>query len=126
MQGVVTLMFSQVLIKILGLVYTLYLTNRPGFGDKGNGICASGYQIYALLLTISSIGLPSAISKLVSERVAVGDNKGAHRIFKISLATFLIIGLTGTLILCLGATYISNNLLLLWSISKHELNLLIS
>lgn len=71
MQGVITLMFSQVLIKILGLVYTLYLTNREGFGDKGNGICASGYQIYALLLTISSIGVPSAISKLVSERVAV-------------------------------------------------------
>lgn len=34
MQGVVTLMFSQVLIKILGLVYTLYLTNRPGFVIK--------------------------------------------------------------------------------------------
>ena len=84
MQGVITLMFSQVLIKILGLVYTLYLTNREGFGDKGNGICASGYQIYALLLTISSIGVPSAISKLVSERVAVGDNKGAHKIFKIA------------------------------------------
>ena len=41
MQGVITLMFSQVLIKLLGLVYTLYLTNREGFGDKGNGIVAS-------------------------------------------------------------------------------------
>ena len=38
MQGVITLIFSQVLIKLLGLVYTLYLTNREGFGDKGNGI----------------------------------------------------------------------------------------
>ena len=82
MQGVITLMFSQVLIKILGLVYTLYLTNRDGFGDKGNGICASGYQIYALLLTISSIGVPSAISKLVSERVATEAAKllrGKHK-----------------------------------------------
>ena len=71
MQGVITLMFSQVLIKILGLVYTLYLTNRSGFGDRGNGIVAAGYQIYAMLLTISSIGVPNAISKLVSERVAL-------------------------------------------------------
>ena len=71
MQGVMTLMISQVLIKLLGLVYTLYLTNREGFGDKGNGICASGYQIYAMLLTISSIGVPNAISELVSERMAV-------------------------------------------------------
>ena len=49
MQGVVTLMFSQILIKLLGLIYTLYLTNREGFGDKGNGIVAAGYQIYAML-----------------------------------------------------------------------------
>ena len=71
MLGVMALMFSQVLIKLLGLVYKWYLTNREGFGDKGNGIVAAGYQIYAMLLTISSIGVPNAISKLVSERVAV-------------------------------------------------------
>ena len=71
MQGVVTVMFSQILIKVLGLIYTLYLTNREGFGDAGNAIYASGYQIYALLLTVSSIGVPNAISKLVSERLAI-------------------------------------------------------
>ena len=71
LQGVVTLIFSQVLIKLLGLIYTLYLTNRSGFGDGGNGIVAAGYQIYAMLLTISSIGVPNAISKLVAERVAL-------------------------------------------------------
>lgn len=77
MQGVATLMFSQVLIKLLGLIYTLYLTNREGFGDKGNGIVAAGYQIYAMLLTISSIGVPNAISKLVSERVAIRRPQGS-------------------------------------------------
>lgn len=71
MQGVITLIFSQVLVKVLGLVYTLYLTNREGFGDRGNGIVAAAYQIYAMLLTVSSIGVPNAISKLVSERVAL-------------------------------------------------------
>ena len=69
MQSVITLIFSQVLIKVLGLVY--YLTNREGFGDKGNGIVSASYQIYAMLLTISSIGVPNAIAKLVSERVAL-------------------------------------------------------
>ncbi len=107
LQGVVTLMFSQVLIKILGMVYTLYLTNREGFGDEGNGIVASSYQIYAMLLTISSIGVPNAISKLVSERVALGDHKGAHRIFKIAFATFAVIGLIGSLMLFLGAHVIA-------------------
>lgn len=108
MQGVITLIFSQVLIKVLGLVYTLYLTNREGFGDKGNGIVAAGYQIYAMLLTISSIGVPNAISKLVSERVAIGDHKGAHRVFKIAFATFALIGLVGSLLLFLGANMIAN------------------
>lgn len=108
MQGVITLIFSQVLIKLLGLIYTLYLTNREGFGDKGNGIVAAGYQIYAMLLTISSIGVPNAISKLVSERIAVGDHKGGHRIFKIAFATFAIIGIIGSLLLFFGANMIAN------------------
>lgn len=108
MQGVMTIMFSQVLIKILGLIYTIYLTNREGFGDVGNGITAGAYQIYALLLTISSIGVPSAISKLVSERIALGDHKGANRIFKIAFATFAVIGLVGSLLLFVGAHTIAN------------------
>ena len=107
MQSVITLIFSQVLIKLLGLVYNLYLTNREGFGDRGNGIVSASYQIYALLLTISSIGVPNAISKLVSERVAIGDHKGAHRIFKIAFATFAVIGLVGTLMLFFGAHLIA-------------------
>lgn len=108
MQGVITLIFSQIAIKLLGLIYTLYLTNREGFGDKGNGIVAAGYQIYAMLLTISSIGVPNAISKLVSERVAVGDHKGAHRVFKIAFATFSVIGLIGSFMLFFGANIIAN------------------
>ena len=107
LQGVITLMFSQVLIKLLGMVYTLYLTNREGFGDKGNGIVSSSYQIYAMLLTISSIGVPNAISKLVSEKVAIGDHRGAYRIFKVAFATFAVIGLVGSLLLFLGADVIA-------------------
>lgn len=103
MQGVLALMVSQVLIKLLGLLYKLYLTNKEGFGDEGNAIYNSGYQIYALLLTLSSIGVPNAVSKLVSERISVGNYKGAHRIFKIALITFAIIGLIGAGILFFGA-----------------------
>lgn len=119
-QGIIAIMFSQVIIKLLGLMYKLYLTNKEGFGDEGNAIYSSGFQIYALLLTFSSIGVPNAISKLVSERVAIGDNKGAHRIFKIAFVTFALIGLGGTCILFFGANYIANTLL---KISEAELTL---
>lgn len=108
MQGVLSLMIAQVLIKLLGLVYKWYLTNRPGFGDEGNAIYSAGFGIYALLLTISSTGVPNAVAKLVSEHNAKGDYRGSHRIFKISLATFAVIGLVGTLVLFFGAHYISN------------------
>lgn len=108
LQGILTLMFAQVVIKILGLIYSLYLTNRTGFGDSGNAIYMSGYQIYAMLLTLSSIGVPNAISKLISEKLAIDDIKGANRIFKIAFFTFAVIGITGTLFLFLGAEFIAN------------------
>ena len=70
-KGILYLLLSQVFIKIIGLVYKFYLTNKEGFGDVGNAIYSSGFQIYALLLTFSSTGVPNAISKMVSERLAV-------------------------------------------------------
>lgn len=108
MKGVVILMLSQVFIKILGLAYRMYLTNREGFGDKGNAIYGSGFQIYALLLTISSIGVPNAVSKLVAERVAIGDHRGAHKIFKIAIVTFGMLGFLCSMFLFMGAESIAN------------------
>lgn len=82
MQNVLILMFAQIMVKVLGLVYKFVITNFEGFGDTGLGYYSAGYQIYSLLLALSSIGIPSVVSKLVSERIAKGDNKGAQRIFK--------------------------------------------
>lgn len=111
MKSVFVLMISQVLIKLLGVIYKLYLTNKEGFGDKGNAIYGSGFQIYALFLTISSVGIPGALAKLVSERVAIGDYKGGHRIFKIAFVTFGLIGFLSSCVLFFGARYISNTFL---------------
>lgn len=111
MTGVMTLIGSQIIVKLVGIIYKVYLTNREGFGDTGNAIYNGGYQIYALLLLISSIGIPNAISKLVSERVSVNDYKGANRIFKIALAILGLIGTIGTLVLFFGAEFISTKLL---------------
>lgn len=104
-------MISQLIIKVVGLIYKLYLTNKTGFGDKGNAIYNSGFQIYAMLLTLSSIGVPNAIAKLVSSKLAIGDNNGAYRIFKIAFALFGIIGFTGSILLFCGAKTIANTYL---------------
>ena len=46
------------MIKIFGVIYSIYITNKTGFGDAGNAIYMSGYQIYALLLLRLSEILP--------------------------------------------------------------------
>lgn len=122
MQGIMTLMFSQVIIKIFGLIYKLYLTNKKGFGDAGNAIYNSGFQIYALLLTIASIGVPNAIAKLISEKLSVGDNRGAQKIFKVAFELFSIIGFLGAVLLFFSAKVIANKWL---QIPEAELTLII-
>ncbi len=108
MKNVLVLMFSQIMVKILGFIYKLVITNAPGFGNTGLGYYSAGYQVYSLLLALSSIGIPNVVSKLVSERVAIGDNKGAQRIFKICMVFFTTIGFALSLILFFGAEAISN------------------
>ena len=110
-QSIMALMLSQVIVKILGLVYKLYLTNKEGFGDEGNGVTSAAFQVYSLVLSVTSIGVPAAVSKLVAERTGVGDHKGAYKIFKISLALFSVIGMVGSYLLSISANYIANNIL---------------
>ena len=107
MKNVLMLMVAQVAIKVLGFLYRLVIINIEGFGDLGNGYYSTGYQIYSLLLTLSSVGIPTVISKLVSERVAIGDHRGAHKIFKIALRTFTAIGIVMSLVLFFGAEAIA-------------------
>ncbi len=107
MTGVLVIVISQILIKALGFIYKLVITNIPEFGDAGNGYYSAGYQIYMLLIAISSMGIPGAISKLVSERRAKGDYKGAHRIFRVAFGLFACIGAVGSLMLFFGARFIA-------------------
>lgn len=111
MKNVLMLVCSQILVKVLGLIYKIVITNVEGFGNIGNGYYSTGYQIYALLLTISSIGIPNVISKLVSEREAVGNHKSAYKVFKTAIYLFTTIGLIFSLLLFFGADFIATNLL---------------
>lgn len=107
MKNVLILMFAQIMVKVLGLIYKFVITNFEGFGDTGLGYYSAGYQIYSVLLALSSIGIPSVISKLVSERVAIGDDKGAQRIFRICMTFFVGLGTIFSIGLFFGAEYIA-------------------
>ncbi len=107
--NIISLLVSQVFVKVFGLVYKLYLANKAGFGDVGNAIYNSGYQIYALLLTISSIGVPNAVAKIIAENKS--DKKKTAEILKGALIVFSIVGVIGSLILFFASGFISNKLL---------------
>ena len=107
--GIIALLVSQVIVKIFGLLYKLYLANKTGFGDAGNAIYNSGYQIYALLLTISSIGVPNAVAKMVAENKK--NQKETAEVLRSSLLVFSIIGVIGSLILVIFSGVISRDFL---------------
>jgi len=111
MQNVALVMFSQVAVKLLGMVYRVVITNIGGFGDLGNGYLNSGFQIYTLLLAISSIGIPNAISKMTSERNALGDYRGAYRIFKSAMLLFGFVGLFASALLYFGSDFIAHSVI---------------
>lgn len=107
MRSVLVILASQVTVKLLGMVYRLVITNIDGFGDMGTGYLNAGYQVYTMLLAISSVGIPNAISKLVSEHAVVGDYRGAHRIFRVALALFAGIGAVCSAFMYFGADFIA-------------------
>ena len=110
-QGIFAMMTSQVVVKVLGLFYKLYLTNRSGFGDEGNAIANAGFQVYALMLSITAIGIPGAISKIIAKKLSIGDHRGANKILKMSLMIFATVGLVGSYFLYSFADTFANQYL---------------
>jgi len=88
---------ASLLVRFLGFIYRLPLTNM--IGDQGNAIYAGGYYIYTFLLILSSAGLPAAISKLVSERIALKQYRNAHRVFHAALIVSTTLGIIFALLL---------------------------
>jgi O-antigen/teichoic acid export membrane protein len=74
---------AAVISKLLGSVYTILLQNI--IGDHGMGLFQMAYPIYATLLAVATAGFPVAISKLVSERIALGDEEGVKRTFRVAV-----------------------------------------
>lgn len=95
--GAGALAVSVVFAKVLGAAYRIPLANI--IGAEGMGIYQFVYPIFALLLTLSSGAVPTAISITVSKYLASGDKSGAKRAFNTALKLCVIIGLCGTAVL---------------------------
>lgn len=90
-----------ILCKIIGILYRSPLTSI--IGDLGNGYYSTAYNIYAIILLVSSYSIPSAISKVIAQRLALREYKNAHRIFRCSLLYVIIVGGIASLFTYFGA-----------------------
>ena len=95
LKGAAILSIAGAIVKILGAFYRIPLNNI--LGSEGIGYYQTAYPLYVLLLTISTAGFPVAIAKLVSEKRALGDHRGAHKVFKVAFLGMLIAGLLTSL-----------------------------
>ena len=92
---------ASILSRIIGLLYRSPLTAI--IGDEGNGYYGTAINIYTIVLMVSSFGVPAAISKQMSQKMAVGDYKNAQRVFHCSMLYALTVGVIGSLLLYFGA-----------------------
>lgn len=100
-KGAAILSIAGILVKILGAIYRIPLTNI--IGDEGMGYYQTAYPFYQLLLTLSTSGFPVAVAKLVSEKRALGDYRSAYKVFKVAFLGLLIGGVLSSLFIFLGA-----------------------
>ena len=78
------------LSRIIGLLYAVPLYQI--IGEEGNGYYATAYDIYFMILLISTYSIPTAVSKVISQRLAVEEYKNANKLFKCSLIYVLVVG----------------------------------
>ena len=84
------LTMTTILVKVIGAVYKIPLTAL--LPDEAYGDFNAAYNIYTVFLTISTAGLPVALSKTVSECNALGLHNQKERVFRVALAAFLVLG----------------------------------
>ena len=95
--GAAILAAGILLVKLIGMFYKIPLINI--IGEAGAADFNNAYNIYAVLLTVSTAGLPVAVSKLVSEANALDRRNQVRRTFRLALVLFLALGLVSFLVM---------------------------
>ncbi len=98
-----------IISRIIGFLYRIPLQNT--IGDAGMGYYSAAFQIYSIMLIISSYSLPVAVSKLVAARAAKGQYRNARRFFHGALMFAFLTGGATCLIVLFGADTLAGNIM---------------
>ena len=106
--GAAILASAVAIVKGIGFFYKIPLNNI--LGEEGKTYFDSAYQIYNVLLSISTAGLPLALSKLVSEAQARGRENEKRKLFSTAIWIFFALGLAGFAIMFFGTSWVAARL----------------
>ncbi len=95
LSGALVLSVATIIIKVIGVIYKIPLSNM--IGPVGRGLFDSAYSLYVPIYSISMAGLPVAISNMVSKQMTLGNFRDVRVIQKVAKRLFLIVGILGTL-----------------------------
>ena len=107
LHGATLLAAATVVVKVIGAVYKIPL--QAILGKIGYSYFSSAYDIYTLLLLISTAGLPVAMSRMISQATSLGDHGQTRRVYNTSRAIFLIIGALSTGLMMLFCKALANS-----------------
>jgi len=100
--GAIVLVLGSLGSRLLGIVYRLVLPMLMGGGQRaavGMGLFQLAYPIFTAIVTLITTGFPLALSKLVAEQLARGDDRAARRVFVAGRAALPVFGLVLTAVL---------------------------
>lgn len=97
--GILILAAANLIVKVIGLIYKIPLTNM--LGDEGMGYFNTAYQIYSWLYMFSTAGLPVAMSMMISKFNAEDREADKKRLLKLTLAIFLTVGALGSALMAI-------------------------
>ncbi|MBO5639235.1 MAG: polysaccharide biosynthesis protein [Oscillospiraceae bacterium] len=105
MHGAAILTVGVVIMKLLGAIYKVPLGNI--LGDYGYGIFLATYNVYNIFFTLSTAGLPVALSRLIAEADARGQESLKEKTFRAAIVTFAAIGMVFSLIMFFGNQWLA-------------------
>ena len=104
MKGTLILTIAGLVVKVIGSLNWIFVSRI--LGGEGIGLYQMAFPIYFFALSVSTAGVPVAISIITAERVAVKDIFGARRVFHISMVLMFITGLFFSLLTYFGAGWL--------------------
>ena len=107
LHGATLLAAATVIVKVIGAVYKIPL--QAILGKIGYSYFSSAYDIYTLLLLISTAGLPVAMSRMISQASSLNDHAQTRRVYNTSRAIFLIIGAVSTALMMFFCQALANS-----------------